>query len=72
MWPDSSSSSGLLLVRLGLLPPVVLLPVGLQLHRQPTGLLLPAAAGNNGFGHHDPPGHGGASEEGEGSKVGGG
>lgn len=52
-------------MRLGLLPPLVVLPVGVQLHGEPAGLLLPAAAGNAGVRHHDPAGDGGPPEEGE-------
>lgn len=59
------SRPGILLVRLGLLPPLIVLPVSVQLDRQPAGILLPAAAGNPRFCHHDPSGHGGTSEEGE-------
>jgi len=58
------SSPGVLLVRLGLLPPVVMLPVNVQLHGEPAGLLLPAAARDPGVRHHDSPRHGGVSETG--------
>ena len=51
-------------MRLGLLPAVVMLPVHIQLHGEPARLLLPAAAGDAGVGHHDPAGDGGSPEEG--------
>lgn len=54
-------SPGVLFVRLGLLPPVVMLPINVQLHHQPAGLLLPAAARDHGVCHYDSPRHGGTS-----------
>lgn len=51
-------------VWLGLLHPVVMLPDNHQLHGEPAGLLLPAAAGDAGVHHNDSPRHGGASKKG--------
>lgn len=62
--PDISlfrPSPGILFVRLGLLPAVIMLPFHIQLHHQPAGLLLPAAAGHAGVHHHDSARHGGKS-----------
>lgn len=53
--------AGVLFVRLGPLPPVIMLPFDLQLHHEPAGLLLPPAAGDSGVYHYDPAGHGGTS-----------
>lgn len=58
------SSPGVLFVRLGPLPPVIMLPVNVQLHHEPAGLLLPAAARDPGVCHYDSPRHGGTSETG--------
>lgn len=55
------SIPGVVFVRLGLLPPVIMLPVNVQLHREPAGLLFPAAARDSGVCHYDPPRHGGSS-----------
>lgn len=55
------SSPGVLFVRLGLLPPVIMLPISIQLHHEPTGFLLPAAARDSGVCHYDSSRHGGTS-----------
>lgn len=55
------SSPGVLFVRLGLLPPIIMLPISIQLHHEPAGFLLPAAARDSGVCHYDSPRHGGTS-----------
>lgn len=57
------SSPGVLFVWLGLLPPVIMLPISVQLYREPAGFLLPAAARDSGVCHHDSPRHGRTSEK---------
>lgn len=64
MIPFLIHPAGILLVRLGVLPPVIMLSFHLQLHHQPAGLLLPADAWDTGVHHHDSPRHGGASKKG--------
>lgn len=51
-------------VWLGLLPPVLMLPVNVQLHCEPACLLLSTAAWYRGVYHYDSPRHGGTSEKG--------
>lgn len=51
-------SPGIVFVRLGLLPSVVMLPFNIQLHHEPPGFLLPVAAWDSGLCHYDSPRHG--------------
>lgn len=53
-----ASSPGIVFVRLGLMPPVVMLPFNIQLYHKPLGFLLPVAARDSGLCHYDSPRHG--------------
>lgn len=61
--------TGVLFVRLGPVPPVLMLPFHVQLHHEPAGLLFPAAAWDAGVGHYDSARHGRTTEKGTWDKM---